>query len=178
MRAGGVGVLAVAGDLEGLQVGDGDLRLVVEHLLEVRDEPAVVHGVAMEAAAELIVHAAAGHLAQGEQHHVERFLVLGARVVAQQEVMHGDARKLGRAAEAAEARIEGAAEDGEGAFERGRVERRAGAVGRHFHMLLAAARRRCARTRRSSRDRLRQACAIWVRMEPKPGWPQRFSGGK
>src|SRR5580765_2380872 len=23
-----------------------------------------------------------------------------------------------------------------------------------------------------------QACAIWVRMEPKPGCPQRFSGGK
>ena len=38
--------------------------------------------------------------------------------------MHRGARKLGRAAEAAEARIEGAAEDGEAAFQRGGVERR------------------------------------------------------
>ena len=69
----------VAGDLERLQIGDGELALVVEHLLEVRDEPALVDRVAMEAAAELIVHAALGHLAQGQQHHVERFLVLRAR---------------------------------------------------------------------------------------------------
>ena len=88
----------------------------------------------MEAAAELIVHAAAGHLAKREQHHVERFLVFGARVVAEQEVMHGDARKFGSSAEAAEARIEGAAEDGEAALQSGGVERRAGAVGRHFHL--------------------------------------------
>ena len=50
-------------------------------------------------------------------------------------MVHGDARELGRAAEAAEARIEGAAEDGEGAFERGGVEGRAGAVGRDLDVL-------------------------------------------
>ena len=82
-----IGVLPVARDLEGFEVGDGELRLVVQHLLEVRHEPVLVHRVAMEAAAELIVHAALGHLAQGEQHHVERFLVLRAGVVAEQEVV-------------------------------------------------------------------------------------------
>ena len=35
----------------------------------------------MKAAAQLIVHATLRHLAQREQHHVERLLVLGARVI-------------------------------------------------------------------------------------------------
>ena len=82
-----IGVLPVARDLECFQVGDGELRLVVEHLLEMRHEPALVHRVAMEAAAELIVHAALGHLAQREQRHVERFLVFRARVIAEQEIV-------------------------------------------------------------------------------------------
>ena len=44
-------------------------RVVVQHLLEVRDQPAGVHGVAREAAAHLVVHAAAGHGAQGVEAH-------------------------------------------------------------------------------------------------------------
>src|ERR1017187_9656275 len=57
-----------------------------------RHSPAVVHAVAMEAAAKLIVHAALGHLAQGEQHHVEGFGVFGARVVAQQGIRDKEKR--------------------------------------------------------------------------------------
>ncbi len=45
-------------DLPAVQVGAGEQRVVVEHLLEVGDEPAVVHRVAREAAAHLVVHAA------------------------------------------------------------------------------------------------------------------------
>ena len=36
-------------------------RLVVEHLLEVRHEPLAVDGVASEAAADVVVHAARRH---------------------------------------------------------------------------------------------------------------------
>ena len=39
-------------------------RVVVEHLLEVRDEPCFVHCITSEAAAELVVDAAARHRAE------------------------------------------------------------------------------------------------------------------
>ena len=55
---------------------DGELRLIVEHFLEVRDVPELIHRVAVEAAAEMIVHAAVGHLAQREQRHAERDLAV------------------------------------------------------------------------------------------------------
>ena len=51
----------LARDLPRVQVGAGQQRVVVEHLLEVRDEPGAVDRVAREAAADLVVHAAAGH---------------------------------------------------------------------------------------------------------------------
>ena len=44
-----------------VQVGDGELRVVVEHLLEVRHEPALVDRVAVEAAADEVVHPAGRH---------------------------------------------------------------------------------------------------------------------
>ncbi len=47
------------GDLPRLQIEPGELRVVVEHLLEVRHEPAAVDRVAMEAAADLVVDPAA-----------------------------------------------------------------------------------------------------------------------
>ena len=161
----GCGVLRVAGDLERFQVGDGELRLVVEHLLEVRHEPALVHRVAMEAAAELIVHAALGHLAQREQRHVERFLVLGARVVAQQEVVDRGARKLGRAAEAAQARVERAAEREEAAVQDGAIDGARPARPRPPRVAEAARRRRAPipRSGRGRRPRPRRSGSGWRR---------------
>ena len=44
-----------------VQVGDRELGVVVEHLLEVRHEPAPVDRIAVEAAADEVVHAAGGH---------------------------------------------------------------------------------------------------------------------
>ena len=44
-----------------MEVRRGEQRVVVEHLLEVRHEPGLVDGVAVEAAAEEVVHAARGH---------------------------------------------------------------------------------------------------------------------
>jgi len=49
------------GDEKAVQVRTGQQRLVVQHLLEVGDEPEVVDGVAVEASTDLIVHAARGH---------------------------------------------------------------------------------------------------------------------
>ena len=44
----------------------GEKRVVVQHLLEVGNQPEGVGGVAVEAAADLVVHAAGGHLVEGQ----------------------------------------------------------------------------------------------------------------
>ena len=56
----------VAERLVAVQVGAGEERVVVEHLLEVGDEPAGVDRVAGEAAADLVVDPAGGHRVEGE----------------------------------------------------------------------------------------------------------------
>ncbi len=55
-------VALVAGDEPAVQVGGDEQRVVVEHLLEVRAGPALVDRVAMEAAADEVVHPAGRHL--------------------------------------------------------------------------------------------------------------------
>ena len=81
----GVGIEAVVRDLVGLGVNDGKLRLVVEHLLEMRDEPRCTCRVAVKTATKLIVDAAALHRTQRVQGHVERVALTGASVIAKQE---------------------------------------------------------------------------------------------
>ncbi len=54
-----------------MKVHAGELGVVVEHLLEVRDEPAGIRRVAMEAAAELVVDAAGRHGVERPAGHVE-----------------------------------------------------------------------------------------------------------
>jgi hypothetical protein len=75
--------------------------VVVEHLLEVRDEPPRVDRVAMEAAADEVVEAAGGHPVERAPHHAER---LGA-AAAQEQLQRGRRRELRRRAEAAEGRL-------------------------------------------------------------------------
>jgi len=62
----------LARDLERLQIADGELRLIVEHFLEMRNVPELVHGVTVKAATEMIVDAAFGHLAQRGEGHLQR----------------------------------------------------------------------------------------------------------
>ena len=52
-----------------LQIRPGELGVVVEHLLEVGNQPAFVHAVAVKSAAELVVKAAQTHHAQGGERH-------------------------------------------------------------------------------------------------------------
>ena len=119
-------------DLVGFQVGHGELRLVVEHLFEVRDVPARIGGVAVEAAAEVVVDAARGHVSQGDEIHFQRLLSpaaanppwLGPRVEAGEQVERDRAGELRRAAEAAVDGVEAGGElrvgGGRGARGRGR----------------------------------------------------------
>ena len=97
--------LAVAlapGHDPGVEVRRGEDGVVVEHLLEVRDEPAVVDRVAVEAASDDVVEPARGHPVERRGHHRERRLV----PAAQEELEGRRGRELRRAAEAAERRLE------------------------------------------------------------------------
>ena len=58
-------VALVAGHDPGVEIRRGEQRVVVEHLLEVRDEPLAVDRVPVEAAADEVVHPARGHRVEG-----------------------------------------------------------------------------------------------------------------
>ncbi len=90
-----------AGGPPEVRVDAAQKRIVVKHLLEVRDDPLPVHGVPCEPAPELVVDPAAGHRLAGVGGHLQR--PLGARpgVVAQQELQHHRRRELRRPAEPA-----------------------------------------------------------------------------
>ncbi|ESU51522.1 hypothetical protein P376_0494 [Streptomyces sp. HCCB10043] len=75
--------------------------VVVEHLLEVRDDPLPVHGVPREPAAELVVDPATGHRRTGVGSHLEGALGPGPRIMPQQELHDHGRRELGRAPEPA-----------------------------------------------------------------------------
>jgi len=53
--------MRASGQLPGVQVGSGQLSVVVEHFLEVRDQPGFIGGVAVKAATEVVVDTTAGH---------------------------------------------------------------------------------------------------------------------
>ena len=91
--------LRLAGDLPGVEIGARQLRVVVEHLLEVRHEPVGVGAVAVEAAAELVVDPAAGHLGQGVGDGLPLLLIAGAPPILEQEVQVHRLRELRRIAE-------------------------------------------------------------------------------
>ena len=115
-------VLGVARREVALEVRRHEQRVVVEHLLEVGDQPLLVGRVAMEAPAELVVHAARSHAIERVRGHGQRGRILRAQPVTQHEPdVHG-VRELGRAAEAAPLGVVVLAEHGVGQRERVRVE--------------------------------------------------------
>src|SRR5688500_14961002 len=86
-----------------------ELRVVVEHLLEVRHEPALVDRIPRKAAAEVIVDAALADVLQREQDAAEkcerrgaRLALLGRRTLAgaPQQFEQRALRKFRRAAQA------------------------------------------------------------------------------
>ena len=99
-----------------MQVRPREQRVVVEHLLEVGDLPVGVDRVAREPAADLVVHAPRGHLAQ----RVQRHLALSA---PEQELDRRRRRELRRGGrEAAVLAVIAALQSGHGLVERRRVD--------------------------------------------------------
>ena len=101
-----VRVAALAGDARSVGVQREQRSVVVEHLLEVRDGPLRVDGVTAEAAAQLIVDAAVGHVVERDAHDREGLRIAVAREGAQAEVELERMRELGRGAKAAVHAIE------------------------------------------------------------------------
>ena len=67
--------------------------------------PGVVHGVAVEAAAQLVVNAAPGHLLEGEAQLVQDLGVPGEVIIVQHEAKLQGAGKFGGAAQTAVDRV-------------------------------------------------------------------------
>src|SRR5215218_2110829 len=91
--------------LEMVKIESRKQGIVIEHLLEVRYEPARVGRVAMKTTAKLIVHASIGHLPARVAAHLERVAIAGASVCAQQKLERHRGWKLRRAAKTAVNRI-------------------------------------------------------------------------
>ena len=100
----------VAGNLIGAQVISQQAGVVVRHLLEVGHNPALVHRVAMKAAADLVVDAAPPHVFERGGNHVQRPLLAGLEINLEEQIDGGGMGKFGGAAEAAVLRIEHAAD--------------------------------------------------------------------
>ncbi len=115
--AGDAGVFWVVRDLVGFEVDGAQQGIVVEHLLEVRGQPALVGRVAGEAAAEVVVDPPSGHLVEGVRDHVERVRVAGPGVLAEQDAEVHRVRELGGVAEPAVDRLVGPAEAPDGVVE-------------------------------------------------------------
>ena len=86
-------------ELERQEMDTGELGIVVEHFLEVRDEPEPIRRVAVITTSELVADAASGHSIEREQHHVQgiRGVLAGspAAVLVEEEVQIGRLRELG-----------------------------------------------------------------------------------
>ncbi|WP_262297298.1 hypothetical protein [Microvirga sesbaniae] len=95
-----------AGLGEGQGVEFQELRIVVEHLLEMRHEPALVDGVAGEAAADMVVNPAEGHPLQGQEEASLRLVIPGAAGIAGEELENRRVGKLRRALQTAVLRVD------------------------------------------------------------------------
>ena len=100
-----VGELFAAADEKGVEVEVHQLRVVIEHFLEVRHEPFGIDGIAMEPAADLVVHTAGGHPFAGVEHHLYGSIVFEPRAATQEKRRFARTRKFRRAAEAAVLRV-------------------------------------------------------------------------
>ena len=156
-----------------VQVRGDEQRVVVEHLLEVRHEPALVDRVAVEAAADEVVHAARGHRVE---RRASTMLELAA---AQQELERRGGRELRRAAEAAPARVEDRAQARATASREHRARSSGSLDGAQPRSTRGSPSTSCRAARATSSRRSRYASRDRRRAPArKLGSPCRGSGGK
>src|SRR5690606_6449829 len=98
------------------------LRVVVEHLLEVRHQPTLVDGVAGETAGDVVVDSALADVAERQQHHVAEGRVVGAVTSAPEKFEKAGLRELWRAAGAAVLPVHEVHQPAGGGIEEGSVD--------------------------------------------------------
>ena len=91
---GDLSVERLAAGLRAGQIRQYQLRLVVEHLLEVRHAPLCVHRIPVKSAGQVIVNPAERHRAECLGHHLASLGFAGERPPVQQEQQFGGTRKL------------------------------------------------------------------------------------
>src|SRR6266550_195385 len=64
-------ILSVLCDLKSVEIGGGELCLIVEHFFEMRHVPVTINRVTMKTAADMVVHTAGRHFAQGKEVHLQ-----------------------------------------------------------------------------------------------------------
>ena len=87
--------MKVARYLKGGKIGFREQRVVIEHFLEVRDQPAFIRRIPGKPAANVVVHAARGHGVQRFARHVKRVLRPGAVVLTKEKKQAGGRREFG-----------------------------------------------------------------------------------
>ena len=96
-------VLSILCDLKSLEIGGGELCLIVEHFFEMRHVPVTINRVTMKTAADMVVHTAGRHFAQRKQIHFQRvlpdFALRASGVNAGKKIERHWARKFRRIAE-------------------------------------------------------------------------------
>src|SRR6516162_10882103 len=102
-----------------------DERVVVEHLLEMRDQPALVHRIAREPSAEMVVDAAFRHARERKLDQAEIALITQPQAGAPEKLEHHGLRELGCAAHPAADRVDQARDLIGDAIELGPADRRA-----------------------------------------------------
>jgi hypothetical protein len=112
-----IGVRGIALGGESVEIGLGELGVVVRHLLEVGDDPLGVDAVAVEAPSQVVVHPTATHPAQGVERHRPPRVAAQVGVAGQEEGDRSGVRELGAVPPAAEPRLVMLLEQGLGAEE-------------------------------------------------------------
>jgi hypothetical protein len=107
----------ISGDLPGVEVDLGRLRVLITCTFKVRHQPVVIHRIAVEATPQLIVHPAPGHRFERLGDHLQGVPVAGAAAVAQQELQRHRLGELGGTRPAAVGPVETLSEAANGGRE-------------------------------------------------------------
>lgn len=99
------GIESFSGDLMSIQIGAGQLSLIVEHLLKMRHSPLLVDRITVKPTANVIEDSTLGHFSQGRERHLKSLRMAEAPVVAKQKVEGDRPGEFGGGAESGKARI-------------------------------------------------------------------------
>ena len=85
----------VSAGLVAFKIEPGQKRIVVQHLLKMGHQPALVDRITVKASPEMVVHAALRHFAKRMCGHVQVALIAGCVGVAQKQRKNGSIREFG-----------------------------------------------------------------------------------